>query len=82
MFTQKILPVLTFKSDHSWIPSVFNVSEDGSDVHIEKYINGLGPRERFPALYRAIEKIFLFVLPHFRKTLDFEHEFRDTPSGT
>ncbi|KAJ6588743.1 hypothetical protein B0H19DRAFT_1057870 [Mycena capillaripes] len=71
----------TFSSRYAWIPSIFNVSENGDDVHIESYINGLGPRERFPQLYRLIEKVFLLVLPHFKKTLAFEYKQEDSPSG-
>ncbi|KAF4564880.1 hypothetical protein EYR36_002823 [Pleurotus pulmonarius] len=37
-------------SAYAWIPSVFTVSDDGRDVHIDSYINGLGPREDYPTL--------------------------------
>jgi hypothetical protein len=59
-----------FNSPYSWIPSVFRVSDDGMDVHIESYINGLGPRDDFPVLYRLIEKLFLFALPHLERTIN------------
>ncbi|KAL4254205.1 DUF4246 domain-containing protein [Pleurotus pulmonarius] len=65
--TEDIL--VTHESIYAWIPSLFTVSEDGKNVSIDSYINGLGPRDRFPTLYRLLEKIFLFVLPHFEKTL-------------
>ncbi|KAF7357695.1 BZ3500-MvSof-1268-A1-R1-Chr11-1g03198 protein [Mycena venus] len=69
-----------FSSRYAWIPSVFNVSDDGKDVRIGSYINGLGPREHFPQLYRLIEKVFLLALPHFKKTMQFEYEVHDTAS--
>ncbi|KAJ3751513.1 hypothetical protein DFH05DRAFT_196656 [Lentinula detonsa] len=53
----------------AWIPSVFKVSPDGTDVHIDSYINGLGTREQYPSLFRTIEKLFLLALPHFEKTM-------------
>lgn len=68
-------------SQYSWIPSLFNISEDGQDVQIESYINGLGPRERFPRLYRVIEKVFLFALPHLERTTEFEYDYEDSASG-
>ena len=71
----------TFESVYSWIPSNFHVSEDGLDVHIESYINGLGPREQYPVLYRLLEKQFLLALPHFERTLGCEFEASLTPSG-
>lgn len=70
-----------FTSPFAWIPSVFRISEDGKDVHIESYINGLGSRERYPNLFRLIEKIFLIALPHFERTLDFEYNYSFTSSG-
>ncbi|KAF9064500.1 hypothetical protein BDP27DRAFT_1333470 [Rhodocollybia butyracea] len=53
----------------AWIPSVFKLSPDGTDVHIDSYINGLGMRKEYPGLFRVIEKMFLLVLPHFEKTM-------------
>ncbi|KAJ6560146.1 hypothetical protein B0H19DRAFT_1146586 [Mycena capillaripes] len=49
----------TFPSHYAWLPAVFRVADDGRDVSIdpESYINGLGPRERFPALYRLIRLV-------------------------
>lgn len=64
------------------IPSVFKVSDDGLDVEIEGYINGLGPREQHPTLYRALEQIFLLALPHLERVLAFEYKGSGiTPSG-
>ncbi|KAF9062787.1 hypothetical protein BDP27DRAFT_1427550 [Rhodocollybia butyracea] len=51
------------------IPSVFRISPDGMDAHIDSYINGLGTREQYPGLFRVIEKMFLLALPHFENTL-------------
>lgn len=70
-----------FSSRYSWIPSIFKVSEDGRDVQIESYISGLGPRNRFPGLYRIIEKIFLFALPHLERTTEFNYQYRDSAAG-
>ncbi|KAJ3969664.1 hypothetical protein EV361DRAFT_963930 [Lentinula raphanica] len=56
-------------SAFAWIPSVFKVSPDGTDVQIQSYINGLGTREQYPSLFRVIEKMFLLALPHFEKTM-------------
>ncbi|KAJ7665929.1 hypothetical protein DFH06DRAFT_262963 [Mycena polygramma] len=65
----------TFESRYGWLPTVFQVAADGRDVHIaaDSYINGLGPRRRFPALYRLIEKVFLCTISHLHKTLGFEY---------
>jgi ssDNA-specific exonuclease RecJ len=71
----------TFESKYSWIPSIFQVSPDGTDVRIESYINGMGPRDRFPVLYRLIEKVFLLALPHFERTLDFDFTHPESDSG-
>jgi hypothetical protein len=62
MFTGRYVD--TFESRYAWLPAVFHVADDGRDVRIDpnSYINGLGPRSRFPVLYRLIEKVF----PHFR----------------
>jgi hypothetical protein len=73
-----------FSSRYAWIPTVFDVSDDGKDVRIQSYINGLGPRDRFPRLYRLIEKVFLLALPHFKQTLEFQYEpgpAAESPSG-
>ncbi|KAJ7680682.1 hypothetical protein DFH06DRAFT_1464841 [Mycena polygramma] len=67
-------------SRYAWIPSVFNVSDDGKDVRIQSYINGLGPREHHPRLYRLIEKIFLLPLPHFKRTLEFQYKYKESSS--
>ncbi|KAJ3848017.1 hypothetical protein EV368DRAFT_68627 [Lentinula lateritia] len=71
-------------SSYAWIPSVFKVSPDGTDVHIDGYINGLGTREEHPGLFRVIEKMFLLALPHFEKTVEKaeEYEPKTSPSGT
>ncbi|KAJ7454732.1 hypothetical protein FB451DRAFT_1373392 [Mycena latifolia] len=68
------------RSQYAWIPTLFNVSDDGKDVHIQSYINGLGPREHFPRLYRIVEKVFLLALPHFESTLGFEYKHDYSPS--
>jgi hypothetical protein len=64
-------------TNHAMLPSIFRVSEYGKDVRIESYINGLGPRESFPVLYRLIEQVFLLALPHFERTLGFEFSFEN-----
>ncbi|KAJ3767263.1 hypothetical protein FB446DRAFT_755463 [Lentinula raphanica] len=56
-------------SAFAWIPSIFKVSPDGTDVEIQSYISGLGTRDQYPSLFRVLEKMFLLALPHFEKTL-------------
>lgn len=58
-----------YESTFAWIPSIFKVSEDGLDVRIESYINGLGPRKNYETLYRLIERAFLIALPHLERSL-------------
>ncbi|KAF7334430.1 Heat shock 70 kDa protein 12B [Mycena venus] len=72
----------TFTSRYAWIPAVFQVADDGRDVRIEpnSYINGLGPRARFPVLYRLIEKVFLATLPHLKQTLGFDYIYSESSS--
>ncbi|KAJ3927801.1 MAG: hypothetical protein NXY57DRAFT_978187 [Lentinula lateritia] len=67
-------------SSYAWIPSVFKVSADGTDVHIDGYINGLGTREEHPGLFRVIEKMFLLALPHFEKTVEKAEEYKPETS--
>jgi hypothetical protein len=73
------------RSEYAWVPSIFRVSDDGTDVQIKSYINGLGPREDFPILYRLIEKVFLLALPHLERTLYGQYVFwdsyRESPAG-
>ncbi|KAL0961438.1 hypothetical protein HGRIS_006383 [Hohenbuehelia grisea] len=68
------------KSKYAWIPSVFQVSDDGKSARVESYINGLAPREDFPDLYRIIEELFICALPHLERTTQCELERRDSPS--
>ncbi|KAF7430750.1 hypothetical protein PC9H_006461 [Pleurotus ostreatus] len=77
---QSALYNFTFSSRFSWIPSIFRISDDGTDVRIESYINGLGPRERYPHLYRVIEKVFLAVLPQLERTIEWKFEYEETAS--
>lgn len=71
-----------YDSDESESDNVGS-DEPRYDVCIKSYINGLGPREQFPNLYRVIEKLFPFVALHFQQTLDTSHGFKPvkTPSG-
>ncbi|KAL4255807.1 Protein of unknown function DUF4246 [Pleurotus pulmonarius] len=69
-----------FASRFAWIPSIFHVSDDGRDVHIESYINGLGPRERHSDLYRLIEKVFLVVLPQLERTKEWDYSYKESSS--
>jgi hypothetical protein len=59
----------TLKSAFAWIPTVFQISKDGQHAEIQGYINGLGPRERFPVLYRLIEQTFRIAMPMLEKTV-------------
>ncbi|THU97232.1 hypothetical protein K435DRAFT_838699 [Dendrothele bispora CBS 962.96] len=65
-----------FRSRYSWIPTVFSVNSEGTDVHIQSYINGLGSREEHPDLYRLLEKVFLLVLPQLQKTMEISGGFK------
>ncbi|KAJ3710145.1 hypothetical protein C8R42DRAFT_381127 [Lentinula raphanica] len=56
-------------SAFAWIPSIFKVSPDGTDVEIQSYISGIGTRDQYPSLFRVLEKMFLLALPHFEKTV-------------
>lgn len=71
-----------FQSIFAWIPSIFKVSDDGLDVTIQAYINGLGPRDEYENLYRLIERVFLVALPHFEWTLRTAIERRIPSSGS
>ncbi|KAK7453451.1 hypothetical protein VKT23_011723 [Stygiomarasmius scandens] len=48
---------IVFQSRYAWIPTVFSVNKEGTDVHLQSYINGIGPREEHPDLYRLLEKL-------------------------
>jgi hypothetical protein len=63
---------LTLSSAFAWIPTAFQISEDGQQVDIQDYINGLGPRDRFPVLYSLIEQVFRVVMPMLEKTASHE----------
>ncbi|THV00184.1 hypothetical protein K435DRAFT_776725 [Dendrothele bispora CBS 962.96] len=65
-----------FRSRYSWIPTVFSVNPEGTDVHIQSYINGLGSREDHPDFYRLLEKVFLLVLPQLQKTVEISGGFK------
>ncbi|KAF4599576.1 hypothetical protein EYR40_006671 [Pleurotus pulmonarius] len=67
-------------SRFAWIPSIFHISPDGLDVHIEGYINGLGPRERYPRLYRLLEKVFLVVFAQLERTIGWEYSYEESAS--
>jgi hypothetical protein len=72
----------TMESAFAWIPTVFKISEDGQRVEIQDYINGLGPREHFPVLYRLIEQVFRIAIPMLEKTLAHTYEkVEDNPSS-
>ncbi|KAG9220816.1 hypothetical protein CCMSSC00406_0002584 [Pleurotus cornucopiae] len=68
-------------SRFAWIPSNFHISVDGLDVHIEGYINGLRPRERYPRLYRLLEKVFLVVFAQLERTIEWEYSYDKSASG-
>jgi hypothetical protein len=68
-------------SKFAWIPTIFDVSEDGRKVTIDGYINGLGTRAQHPVLFELIEQMFLLAMPLLEKTIS--HHFKpqeDTPS--
>ncbi|THU93244.1 hypothetical protein K435DRAFT_197423 [Dendrothele bispora CBS 962.96] len=73
---------IILRSRYAWIPTIFSVNSSGTDVRIQSYINGLGPREQYPDLYRLLEEVFLIVLPQLEKTVDESNKFElsETPS--
>ncbi|KAF9062786.1 hypothetical protein BDP27DRAFT_1406090 [Rhodocollybia butyracea] len=78
MFHTKLIDMVSARdtiSSYASIPSVFQISPDGTDAHINSYINGLGTREQYPGLFRVIEKMFLLALSHFEKTLKQSAEY-------
>lgn len=71
---------VSYSSAYTWLPTVFRVAEDGASVEIQSYINGLGPRERYPELYKILEQVFLVTMPLLEETTSFEYIHQDTPS--
>ena len=65
----------------SWIPTVFRVAPDGAGVEIQSYINGLGPRESYPELYRLVEQVFILAMPLLEKTTTAKYEIQKSSSG-
>jgi hypothetical protein len=63
---------ISLTSAYAWIPTVFAVSADGTDVAIKGYINGLGSRKEFPSLYALIEQTFLVAMPMLERTTQFK----------
>jgi hypothetical protein len=57
-----------FSVNYQWLPSLFDVSEDGKVV-IGSYINNLHPVHH-KGLYYTIERIFEKFIPLFEKVLD------------
>jgi hypothetical protein len=72
----------TMASAFAWIPTVFAVSQDGKDVSIDGYINGIGSREQYPVLYKLLEEVFKIVVPMLERTVkvDSPSERNDTSS--
>jgi hypothetical protein len=60
------------ESVYAWVPAVFSVSEDGSDVSLEGYINGLGTRQQYPVMYKLVETVFKVVMPILERTVCFD----------
>jgi len=66
---------IVFQSRYAWIPTVFSVNKEGTEVHLQSYINGIGPREEHPDLYRLLEKVFFLILPQLEKTLQISADY-------
>jgi hypothetical protein len=64
----------TMESAYAWIPAVFDVSDDGNNVSLRGYINGLGTREQYPVLFTLIEEVFKVVMPILECTTSFDTE--------
>jgi hypothetical protein len=58
------------RSSFAWIPTIFSVSPDGSDVSIQGYINGLGSRQQYPTLYHLLEQTFKLVMPLLERSVE------------
>jgi rubrerythrin len=72
-------------SAYAWIPTIFTVSEDGQNVFIDGYINGLGRREQYPTLFQLLESTFKVAMPMLEHSAKFvfSHESADErPSKT
>lgn len=70
-----------YLSKYAWMPSTFRLTDDGASSHIVSYINGLGPRDRFPVLYDLIEKVFVVALPQLERSASFEYQYEQSASG-
>eukprot|EP00961_Rhodomonas_salina_P180039 2429955-Rhodomonas_salina.3 len=57
-----------YSGKFQWLPSDFEISEDGTDVRILSYINNLHPKTH-SAAYKTISKIFAKFVPLFESTL-------------
>ncbi|KAJ8696473.1 hypothetical protein PTI98_006340 [Pleurotus ostreatus] len=60
-------------SRFAWIPFISHISADKVDVHIEGYINGLGPQERLHRL--------LMVFTQLERTIEWEYSFEESASA-
>jgi hypothetical protein len=67
----------TRSTTYQWLPSEFNVSNDGQ-VKIESYINNLHPVEN-KELYHVIEQIFECFIPLCNKVLTDLIHYKDKP---
>jgi hypothetical protein len=67
-------------SNFGWIPTVFQASKDGQQFEIQDYINGLGPREHFPVLFKLIEQAFRIAMPMLEKAVS--RKFERTQSAS
>jgi hypothetical protein len=72
---------ITYESRFAWIPSIFRVSPDGTSVEIQSYINGLGPRERHPEIYKVLEEVFLVAMPLLEKSVNHHYDHQESDSG-
>ena len=57
------------KSKFQWLPTLFQISEDGKCTIME-YVNNLN-RDKYPALYTDLECLFELFLPYFEEVLNY-----------
>lgn len=57
-------------SKFQWLPSIFDVSEDGENVSISSYINNLD-RQQYHDVYVGLERLFKLFLPLFEKVYSY-----------
>ena len=58
-----------FNSPYQWLPAEYKVSQFGTKVDIESYINGLDMK-KYSHIYKTLAQTFQYFLPFFQKVLN------------